>query len=164
MGHIDVRWRLDADTPEMVRIDRQSFAKPMSPLDFHKLTATSGLCSLVATSTYRKIERVVGYILYFNHHKFFSIHRIAVEGESRRMGVGERLVFEVVQKLASNRQQYITARVPTVNEHENRYFGGTSGPDFFEKLGFKSESLCIDGKATSYRYDLFSQASGAKAA
>lgn len=93
---LHVRWMVRRDMPEVLDVERESFADAWGEDGFHRLLRRRNTIGMVAEQG----EWVVGYMLYELHADRIELLRIAVAADRRREGVGEVLLNKLKGKVA----------------------------------------------------------------
>jgi [ribosomal protein S18]-alanine N-acetyltransferase len=125
-GGISVGKMSGADLPEIMKIERASFAAPWSEALFRQELKFSLSRSLVAKAGEREDE-TVGYIVYWVISCEIHVNNLAVRPDVRRRGVATRLVEAALQKACSEGATRCTLEVRVSNEAARR---------LYEKFGF----------------------------
>src|SRR5690606_23169054 len=110
MSNIHVRWLIRRDIPEVLEIERRSFADRWGGEGFAELLRRRNTIGMVAEQS----EWVVGYMVYELRRDRIELLRLAVADDRRREGMGERLVGKLKGKIAPvvSRRECVAIDVP----------------------------------------------------
>jgi len=107
------------DMPEVLEIERQSFAAPWAEQDFLRCIGQRNCIGMVAEQG----EEVVGFMVYQLHHGKLHLMDLAVHPAHRRWGIGAQMVAKLVSKLSlSHRRKRITLIVAETNLGAQLFF------------------------------------------
>ena len=95
MSTLHIRWLRRLDLPDVLEIERASFAAPWSEADFDA-TLRRPYCFGLAAEQWQSL---CGYLLGALDGKYVHLLNMAVAPVHRRRGVGSRLLAEVVDRL-----------------------------------------------------------------
>lgn len=123
-----VRWMIRRDMPEVLRIERDSFAFNWTEDDFLACLRQRNCIGMIAESH----ERVLGFMIYELHRTRLHILNFAVAPECRRLGVGTQMVEKLQNKLSQQRRQEVILEVRETNLHAQL---------FFHKQGFRAVEI-----------------------
>ena len=116
----------DLDT--VVEIEKECFSVPWSKQGFMDALQKTDAYYIVAVTD----DRVVGYCGAYGVCDEADINQVAVTGNYRRSGIGERMVRQLLDGLKERGYLYTTLEVRKSN---------TAAIDLYEKLGFVSEGI-----------------------
>ena len=108
-GHI--RWLIRRDMPEVLEIERESFAQPWDDDDYVRCLRQPNVIGKVLEED----EEVVGYMLYELHKTSLRILRLAVDPWHRRRAVARQLIESLIHKLAPARRTVLAINVRESN-------------------------------------------------
>lgn len=113
-----IRWMIRRDMPEVLAIEEASFRYPWIEADFISCLRQRNCIGMVAEHD----EQIIGYMLYelFTHR--IDLLNIAVRLDSRRQGVGSRLLAKLKSKLGGQRRRKIIADVWEDNLEAQLFF------------------------------------------
>lgn len=134
-GHIaaHIRWLTRNDLPEVLRIERASFAAPWSRREFEDTLRDRDVVAQVAAS--RRFGNVLGYSVYRLAKRQFEIVNLAVAAEDRRYDVGTQLVENLTSRLCRDRRVKVIADVRETN---------LPAQLFFRACGFRAVEVLRD--------------------
>lgn len=116
----------DLDT--VVEIEKECFSVPWSRQGFMDALQKTDAYYIVAVAD----DRVVGYCGAYGVCDEADINQVAVTGNYRRSGIGERMVGQLLDGLTQRGYLYTTLEVRKSN---------TAAIALYEKLGFVSEGI-----------------------
>ena len=116
----------DLDT--VVEIEKECFSVPWSKQGFMDALQKTDAYYIVAVTD----DRVVGYCGAYGVCDEADINQVAVTGNYRRSGIGERMVRQLLDGLKERGYLYTTLEVRKSN---------TAAIALYEKLGFVSEGI-----------------------
>lgn len=116
----------DLDT--VVEIEKECFSVPWSRQGFMDALQKTDAYYIVAVAD----DRVVGYCGAYGVCDEADINQVAVTGDYRRSGIGERMVRQLLDGLTQRGYLYTTLEVRRSN---------TAAIALYEKLGFVSEGI-----------------------
>lgn len=125
MLRVHIRWMIRRDMPEVLEIEKSSYAPPYTEEQFLTVLRNRNCIGMVAEVG----EKVVGYVLYELHKNRLTIIKMAVHPGYRRQAVGFQMIEKLVKKLASHRRTRIIIDVG------ERNMGALL---FLKKMGFKA--------------------------
>ncbi len=106
-----IRWMIRRDMPVVLAIEAASDRRPWNEGDFRRHLALPHCIGQVAEPD----GRVVGFQVYSLTKTGIHLHRFGVDPESRRQGVGSRLLTRLMAKLSSQRRTVVTAYLREAN-------------------------------------------------
>lgn len=116
----------DLDT--VVEIEKECFSVPWSRQGFMDALQKTGAYYIVAVAD----DRVVGYCGAYGVYDEADINQVAVTGNYRRSGIGERMARQLLDGLTQRGYLYTTLEVRKSN---------MAAIALYEKLGFVSEGI-----------------------
>ncbi|MDA8126427.1 MAG: ribosomal protein S18-alanine N-acetyltransferase [Deltaproteobacteria bacterium] len=122
----------EADIPEIMEIERNSFPSPWSEELFRKELTMPLSTVLVAKRTVERGEAVAGYIVYWTIADEMHLQDIAVRSDLRRNGIAARLLAEAIDLARRKQVHRATLEVRSSNLSAQR---------FYEKFGFSVQGL-----------------------
>ncbi|WP_419948186.1 ribosomal protein S18-alanine N-acetyltransferase [Candidatus Palauibacter sp.] len=104
-----IRQLVEADLPQVVAIEEESFATPWSEQTFRNLIRRPDACLFSAVD---EAERIVGYAAVWFAGREGELGDLAVAPDERRRGIGARLVDAVLAEARSRgaRQIFLEVR------------------------------------------------------
>jgi ribosomal-protein-alanine N-acetyltransferase len=100
-----IRWGIQRDVPQLLRIERASFPAPWAEDDFIAVLRKRNCILMVA----ERNERILGYLVYRLSADGLTVLNLAVDPAVRRQRVGWQLVLKLAAKLGSHRRDWIDA-------------------------------------------------------
>jgi [ribosomal protein S18]-alanine N-acetyltransferase len=131
-----IRWAIKADLPDLVTIERQSFAEPWSERELRRMLAKRHIVGQVITSTF---GRVAGYMLYGLGNDNLVVERIAVLADDRLLGFGATLIDRLVSRMAGTERHRL---IVPVQEHN------LGGQLFLKACGLKAGACYVTSTPT----------------
>ena len=122
---VQIRWLIRRDMPEVLQIERTSFATAWSDEDFLCCLRQRNCIGMVAEANHQ----IVGFMIYELHKAKLHILNFAVSSEFRRMGVGKQMVLRLIDKLSQQRRNEILLDLRESN---------LDGQLFFRTQGFRA--------------------------
>jgi len=113
-----IRWLIRRDLPEVLDIERASFASPWTEEDFLYYLRKRNVIGLVAEHA----EQVVGFMLYELHKPRLNLLKFAVHPDYRRQGIGEAMLTKLFGKLNGERRTRLTLLVGESNLDAQLFF------------------------------------------
>lgn len=107
MLDLQIRWLIRRDMPEVLEIERASFANYWLDQDFLSALKTRNVIGNVA----EHVGKVVGFNIYELHPGRLAILNFAVAPEFRRQGVGSQMISRMVDKLSQQRRTEIVLSI-----------------------------------------------------
>ena len=107
---VHIRWMIRRDMPEVLAIEKASFAQPWGEEDFLKCLRQRNIGMVVEVG-----DQVVGFMLYELHSKQLRIFNFAVHPDFRRLKVGTQMVEKLTTKLSTHRRTSISLEVRETN-------------------------------------------------
>lgn len=154
-GHLVHRWMVRVDMPEILNIERESFAIPWNEEDF--------LLCLRQRNCFGRIleqnDKVLGFIIFEWGQVKIRIINCAVAPTSRRLRIGSMMVRKLTGRLSKRRQNSVMLEVRETNLEAQL---------FFRALGFKAiqvlRGFCDDTGEDVFvmRYSIFDSSRGRK--
>jgi ribosomal-protein-alanine N-acetyltransferase len=117
---IHIRWMIRRDMVEVLAIERESFAKPWSEVDFIRCLKQRNCIGMVA----ERDERVVGFMVYELHRQSLLLVNLAVAADCRGQDVGSQLVDKLRSKLTVERRRELGVVVAEDNLNAQLFFRG----------------------------------------
>lgn len=124
---VQLRWMIRRDLPEVVQLEQQSAECCWVEEDFLRCLQQRNCAAVVAVHD----EKVVGVLVYESHKARLHLLNLVVHQQWRRLGVGERLIADLVTKL-SYRRDRILLEVRETN---------LGAQLFFQKNGFRATGV-----------------------
>lgn len=115
---LQIRWLIRRDMPEVLQIERDSFAQPWDEDDFIAALCDRNVTGMVAEVGFR----IVAFMVYELHPQRILLLNFAVDADRRRMGVGSAMVNRLVDKLSIQRRKSIIATVRESNLSAQLFF------------------------------------------
>lgn len=130
---VDTRWAIRRDLDEIMDIERRSFTPPWSEAEMKQMMGSRETVAKVAY--YRETLRVVGFIVYsFDAHDprgDIFVHNIAVHPEERRLGIGSRLLRDLIARQLDDSRRLVALALDT----------NLGGHLFFARHGFRATKV-----------------------
>ena len=115
------------DLDEVLRIENTSFPNPWRKSTFQGEIGNCGV-SFPLVIKHRDLEKVMGYIIYWQILNEAQISNFAVHPELRRMGIGESVMHIVMDLMYQRGVQYVILEVRLSNR---------AARSLYQKFGFK---------------------------
>jgi ribosomal-protein-alanine N-acetyltransferase len=115
------------DLDEVLRIENTSFPNPWRKSTFQGEIDNWGV-SFPLVIKHRDLEKVMGYIIYWQLLNEAQISNFAVHPELRRMGIGESVMHIVMDLMYQRGVQYVILEVR---------FSNREARSLYKKLGFE---------------------------
>ncbi|HJT35622.1 MAG TPA: GNAT family N-acetyltransferase [Pirellulales bacterium] len=103
MSSTHIRWLRRRDLPDVLAIERASFAAPWSEADFDATLRRPYCFALAAEQS----DALCGYLFGALDGKYVHLLNVAVAPGHRRRGVGSRLVDEVADRLRTSGRRLV---------------------------------------------------------
>ena len=118
-----LRWFINGDLPEMLKIEHQGFQFPWSEENFVNALSRKDVVCLVCDYPMPDGEIVVaGYMVYSMKPNSFDIYNMAIHADFRRKGIGAKFIGKLKSKLSPRRRSKITAIVAETNLKACKFF------------------------------------------
>jgi len=117
-----------ADLPEVIKIERASFAYPWSTNFFLQELKVDCARSVLAVAG----DRPVGYVLYWLLQSEIDVHNLAVHPSCRRQGIGKALLEAVIEEARRKGADRVTLEVRKSNEAAQK---------LYQALGFMAKGV-----------------------
>ena len=127
-GRLEIREMKKTDLPEVARIEKENFSIPWSEHGFADSMEQENTCFLSAC----KNGSIVGYCGYLQVLDEADITNVAVDAASRRDGVGESMLQELMRRGAQKGIKAFTLEVRESN---------LAAISLYQKLGFASAGI-----------------------
>jgi ribosomal-protein-alanine N-acetyltransferase len=128
---VHIRWMIRRDMPEVLAIERASFACPWEAEDFIERLRQRDCIGMVS----ERDGRIVGYMIYSLRPKHLHIQNFAVDPTYRRQGVGRQMAAKLESKLTHERRTRIILEVGERN---------VGAQKFFSACGFRATQVLRD--------------------
>lgn len=122
---VQIRWLIRRDMPEVLQIERSSFASAWTDEDFLCCLRQRNCIGMVAEANHQ----IVGFMIYELHKAKLHILNFAVAPEFRRQEVGKNMVLRLIDKLSQQRRNEILLDMRESN---------LDGQLFFRSQGFRA--------------------------
>lgn len=122
---IEIREMRREDLPEVTRIEKENFTLPWSQQGFLDSMEQENTCYLVACIN----EKVAGYCGFLQVLDEADITNVAVDATYRRMGVGKRMLTDLIDRGSRRGVKAFTLEVRESN---------IAAQGLYQKLGFES--------------------------
>lgn len=126
--HVDVRWMIRRDMPEVLEIEQMSFENPWIEDHFIQSLRQRGTIGIVAEGN----EKLLGFAIYELHKTYLHLLNIAVHPNMWRRNVGSQMVQSMQMKLSQQRRGRIGVEVMETN---------LAAQHFFRANGFKATDV-----------------------
>lgn len=117
-----LRWFINGDLPEMLKIEHQGFEYPWAESEFKKCLSRKDVVCLVCDCPEDGGLVVAGYAIYAMHPLEFELINLAVHVDFRRQGVATKFIGKLKSKLHGRRRTKITAMVSENNLKACKFF------------------------------------------
>lgn len=122
-----IRRMRESDLPGVLEIERVSFSNPWSA-DTFKGEIQNESISFPMVVVEQPGEKVVAYVIYWRIHDDVQINNVAVHPDYRRLGIGETMLRNIIEKLKKAGVSLISLDVRLSN---------SAAISFYKKLGFE---------------------------
>jgi ribosomal-protein-alanine N-acetyltransferase len=119
------------DIPSVLAIERVSFPSPWQESTFRGEIQHRPI-SFPLVVVHSTLNRVIGYIIYWQIGEEVQINNIAVHPEFRRQGIGEQVLRQVIEDIRLRGGKLITLEVRPSN---------AGALQLYKKLGFRMISV-----------------------
>ncbi len=116
-----------ADLPPVMEIEMQSFPNPWHESTFRGEIQHRPI-SFPLVVVHNALDRVIGYIVFWLIGEEAQINNIAMHPDFRRLGIGERVLRQVIEQLRSSGAVMVTLEVRPSN---------IGAQTLYRKLGFR---------------------------
>ena len=120
-----IRWALERDLPDMLRIEQESFPNPWTRDNFIATLRKRDCIGMVVLLG----DRVLGFVIYELKKQKFQILSLAVDAAWRHKNIGTLMIKKLAAKLDAMRRSKIAAEVRESN---------LAAQLFFKAIGFKA--------------------------
>ena len=117
----------EKDLPSVLEIERLSFPNPWHESTFRGEVQHRPI-SFPIVIVHETLGRVIGYIIYWVIGEDVQVNNIAVHPEFRRMGIGEKMLRQVIEEVRFRGARLITLEVRPSN---------AAAMSLYRKLGFR---------------------------
>ncbi|MGH7192034.1 MAG: GNAT family N-acetyltransferase [Candidatus Saccharimonadales bacterium] len=111
MPPLNIRWLRRRDLPDVLAIERASFAAPWSEADFDATLRRPYCFGLAAercqSQRHSQWQSLCGYLLGAVDGKYVHLLNLAVAPDCRRRGIGSRLLSEVTERLSASGRRLV---------------------------------------------------------
>ena len=128
INKLEIREMQLSDLPEISRIEKENFSLPWSAQGFADSMKQESTCYLSAYVD----GKIVGYCGYLQVLDEADITNVAVDAASRRGGIGERMLLELMERGKKNGIRAFTLEVRESNE---------AAIALYRKLGFEQAGI-----------------------
>lgn len=101
IANLPIRWLIRRDMPDVLRIEQESYVEPWSEEDFLNALRQRNCIGMVCESE----KRILGFMIYELFKDRIDVLKMAVEHQSRRLGVGTSMVDRLSAKLHNQRRR-----------------------------------------------------------
>jgi [ribosomal protein S18]-alanine N-acetyltransferase len=105
---LTIRWRIDRDNLDLIRIDERCYLDPLTHNDLIAMLRDRNVISVVAEDR----GHVLGYVIYRLSRWRIEILRMGVDPIERRCGVGTAMLQRLKDKLSHQRRDTLRVDVP----------------------------------------------------
>jgi ribosomal-protein-alanine N-acetyltransferase len=119
------------DVPSVLAIERVSFPSPWQESTFRGEIQHRPI-SYPLVVVHSTLNRVIGYIIYWQIGEEVQVSNIAVHPDFRRLGIGEQVLRQVIEEIKFRGGKLITLEVRPSN---------TGALHLYKKLGFRMISV-----------------------
>ena len=120
-----IRWALERDLPDMLRIERESFPNPWTRDNFIATLRERDCIGMAVVFG----DRVLGFVIYEMKKQKFRILNLAVDAAWRHKNIGTLMVKKLAAKLDAMRRNKIVLEVRETN---------LAAQLFFKAIGFRA--------------------------
>lgn len=106
-----IRMIVNADIPQIIKIENENFAYPWEEHDFKFALKESNVLGLVAT----KDNKIVGYIIYQMTDEKYHIINMAINVKYHRQRIGTMLLNKILRRLSFNKRTKVVTLVSESN-------------------------------------------------
>lgn len=106
-----LRWLIRRDMPEVLDIERVSFANPWNEAEFIGALRHRNVVAKVATESKSVWAPILGYMFYELHHNRLELLNLAVTPVYRRQGIGAAMIDNLAGKLTLQRRRALSTVV-----------------------------------------------------
>lgn len=137
--HVQIRWMIRRDYPEILDIEADSFECGWTEEDFKRAARQRNTIGMVA----ERGGKIVGYMVYELHERHLHLLTLAVAPAFRGRSIGRQMVNKLAGKLDPGRRTHLTIELPETN---------LGGQLFFRACGFRwiSTTRCTFGDDDGY--------------
>lgn len=128
---VNIRCMIRRDMTEVLEIERESFAFHWSEDEFIRCLRQRNCIGMIAEIN----DRVVGFMVYELKKTYLHVLNFAVASDSRRRGIGRRMIQMMYGKLSAQRRTRIMLECRETN---------LPGQLFFRECGFRAVSVLRD--------------------
>ena len=121
---IQIRWMIRRDMPQVLRIERESFAVPWTDADFLRELRDRNVIGLVAATA---ADRVLGFMVYRAAKTHYVVRNLAIAREFRRQGIGSAMIGRLTSKLSPDRRRQVITMVEEANLDAQLFFRACGG-------------------------------------
>jgi ribosomal-protein-alanine N-acetyltransferase len=117
----------EKDLPAVLEIERLSFPNPWHESTFHGEIQHRPISFPLAV-VHKTLGRVIGYVIFWVIGEDVQINNIALHPDFRGLGIGERVLRQVIEEVKFRGARQITLEVRPSN---------TAALSLYKKLGFR---------------------------
>ena len=128
---VHIRWMDDADLPEVLAIEADSFGSPWREEEFIRCREQRNCIDMVAEHE----DRVVGFMIYKLNKTRIQLLNLATAADCLRMGVASQMLSKLTGKLSAKRRTQIIVKVSETS---------LLAQLFFRNAGFRVVSILRD--------------------
>jgi ribosomal protein S18 acetylase RimI-like enzyme len=99
-----VRWLVQRDLDDVLRIERESFNHAWNAQDFREAMKCTSIIGMVADLQTKTSHQIVGYMLYEVRKQSVKLINLAVDAKHRRTGAGRAMLLKITDKLRAHGQ------------------------------------------------------------
>lgn len=134
IDNVHIRWMIRRDWPEVLEIERANFEFPWTKEVLEQFLQQRFSIGMVAEFN----QQVVGFINYELRKDHYLIVSVAVRRDLQRLGIGRKLVGNIIKKFGGNhvRSRVFRSRIETSVRESNLF-----AQLFFKELGFVASSV-----------------------
>ena len=115
------------DLPSVLAIERQSFPNPWHESTFRGEIQHRPI-SFPLVIVHSTLNRVIGYVIFWMIGEDVQINNIAIHPDFRRMGIGEQVLRQIIERVSFRGARLITLEVRPSN---------SAALALYKKLGFR---------------------------
>lgn len=127
--HVNIRWTIRADMPEVNAIEDQEFPWSWSEAKIIAALRQRSIIGMVAETTTRRNDIIVAHMLYELRRSSIVLRRLVVHQDYRKRGLGRLMLASIQEKLEvlTSPRNRVLAAFPEIN---------TQAACFFRACGF----------------------------